>query len=752
MSPGGGPRLLLRRLREIMAEQTSAQMRLNKLVSVIASNMVAEVCSIYLRRAGKVLELFATEGLRPDAVHKTRLKEGEGLVGMVSETAEAVNLSDAPADPHFSYRPETGEDPFKAFLGVPIVRGGQVFGVLTVQNKAERVYAEEEVEALQTVAMVLAEVVAQGGFFNVAELDEPELRIDRPRKFVGEGLSEGVAVGRVALHEPRVKVERMIADNPVVELKRLEAAIGGLRESVDKMLDSSELDLTGEGREVIETYRLFAYDQGWRQRMRDAVRTGLTAEAAVERVQDETRLRVQRLGDPILRERAHDFDDLARRLLRHLTGEEASAQSLPQNAVLVARGMGPAELLDYGRDKLAALVLEEAASTSHVAIVARSMGLPMVSSLEGIADNARAGDTIAVDGEMGEVHLRPAGEIMKAFEDKRALRVQAQARFAAVRDLPAVTRDGVAIKLMMNAGLEFDMPQLALSGADGIGLFRTELQFMIGETMPRLADQAAFYKKILDAAGDKAVVFRTLDLGGDKVLPYARWEREENPALGWRAIRIALDRPALLRYQVRALLTASAGRTLRILLPMVSDVDEFNRGRALVDRELERARLLNLVRPTQVLVGAMLEVPALAFMLPQLMRSADFVSIGSNDLLSLAFAVDRTNPRVAKRYDNLNPASLTLIRLIVNSAAENSGDLSLCGEMAGRPLDAMALLGLGIRTLSMQPGQIGPIKMMIRSMHLGEVAAFVDRLCNRTDHSLRTRLFAFAAERGIVLK
>jgi phosphotransferase system enzyme I (PtsP) len=751
MPTAGGPRLLLRRLREIMAEQTSAQMRLDKLVTVIASNMVAEVCSIYLRRAGKVLELFATEGLRREAVHATRLKEGEGLVGLVAETAEAVNLSDAPADPHFSYRPETGEDPFKSFLGVPIVRGGQVFGVLTVQNKAERGYAEEEVEALQTVAMVLAEVVAQGGFFNIAELDEPELRIDRPRKFVGEGLSEGVAVGRVVLHEPRVRVERMIADNPDEELKRLEAAIGSLRESVDEMLVSSELDLTGEGREVIEAYRLFAYDQGWRQRMRDAVHTGLTAEAAVERVQDETRLRVQRMGDPILRERAHDFDDLARRLLRHLTGD-GGVEALPQNAVLLARNMGPAELLDYSRDHLLALVLEDAAATSHVTIVARSMGLPLVSAVEGIADAARAGNAIVVDGETGEVHLRPPPEIVSAFEEKRGLRLQAQARFAAVRDLPAITRDGVAIRLMINAGLELDMPHLTESGADGIGLFRTELQFMIGETMPRLADQSRFYKAILDAAGDRPVVFRTLDLGGDKVLPYARWEREENPALGWRAIRIALDRPVLLRYQVRALLVASAGKTLRILLPMVSDVDEFNRGRALIDRELERARLLHLTRPTQVLVGAMLEVPALAFMLPQLMRSADFVSIGSNDLLSLAFAVDRTNPRVARRYDNLNPASLTLIRLIVQSAAENSGDLSLCGEMAGRPLDAMALLGLGLRTLSMQPGQVGPIKMMIRSLNLGEVSAFVDRLCGRTDHSLRTRLSAFAAERGIVLK
>jgi phosphotransferase system, enzyme I, PtsP len=747
----GGPRLLLRRLREIMAEQTSAQTRLDKLVTVIATNMVAEVCSIYLRRAGKALELFATEGLNRAAVHNTRLKEGEGLVGLVAETAEPVNLSDAPADPHFSYRPETGEDPYKSFLGVPIVRGGQVFGVLTVQNRAAVLYAEEEVEALQTVSMVLAEVVAQGGLFNISELDEPELRIDRPRIFHGEGLSEGVAVGRVVLHEPRVKVERMIADNPADELTRLEDAIGSLRDSVDEMLESSELDLTGEGREVIEAYRLFAHDQGWRTRMRDAIRTGLTAEAAVERVQDEMRVRVQRLDDPVLRERLHDLDDLARRLLRHLTGESV-AQELPMNAVIVARAMGPAELLDYGRERLVGLVLEDAASTSHVAIVARSMGLPLIGSAEGITDSARVGDTIVVDGESGEAHLRPQTEIVAAFEAKRTLREHAQARFAALRDLPAVTKDGVLIKLMMNAGLQLDMPHLAESGADGIGLFRTELQFMIGETMPRLSDQAAFYRSIIEAAGDKPVVFRTLDLGGDKVLPYARWEREENPALGWRAIRIALDRPALLRYQVRALLMAAAGRTLRILLPMVSNVDEFNRARALVDREIERARLVGMDRPRQVLVGAMLEVPSLAFMLPQLMRNADFVSIGSNDLLSFAFAVDRTNPRVSRRYDNLNPAALTLIRLIVNSSAEAHGELSLCGEMAGRPLDAMALLGLGLRTLSMQPAYIGPIKLMIRSMDLGEVAPFVDKLCGRTDHSLRTRLTAFAAERGIVLK
>ena len=747
----GGPRILLRRLREIMAEPASAQMRLDKLVMVIAANMVAEVCSIYLRRAGDALELFATEGLNPQAVHRTRMKPGEGLVGAVAESAEPINLSNAQEHPRFAYRPETGEDPYRSFLGVPIVRGGQVYGVLTVQNRTARQYDEEEVEALQTVAMVLAEVVAYGALFDIAELDEPELRADRPRAFRGEGLSDGVAVGYVVLHEPRVRVDRMIADDMQAELDRLDDALGSLRSSVDEMLDSSELDLTGESREVIEAYRLFAQDQGWQQRLRDAVKTGLTADAAVERVQDELRLRVARAGDPFLRERLHDLEDLARRLQRHLSGGEG-AGVLPRDAVLVARAMGPAELLDYGRDGVVALVLEDAALTSHVTIVARALQIPVIGNVKGITDAARAGDVIAVDGETGETHLRPPAEIVRTFEARKALIAQRVAQIAAVRDLPAVTKDGVHINLMMNAGLLLDMPHLEASGADGIGLFRTELNFMIGQTMPRLADQIAFYKQIIEAAGDKPVVFRTLDLGGDKILPYGRWEREENPALGWRAIRIALDRPALLRYQIRALLSASSGRTLRLLLPMVSDVSEFNAARALVDRELERARLLGMPQPKQTLVGAMVEVPALMFMLPQILRSADFVSIGSNDLFQFIFAVDRTNPRVARRYDMLSPASLTLVRQIVKSAAEAGGDVSLCGEMAGRPLEAMALIGLGLRTLSMQPTNIGPVKMMVRSMDTAEVSQFVEKLCSRTDHSLRTRLSAFAAERGIVIK
>jgi len=463
------------------------------------------------------------------------------------------------------------------------------------------------------------------------------------------------------------------------------------------------------------------------------------------------RVRVNRVGDVYLRDRLHDLEDLARRLQRHLGGGRA-VQEIPRNAILVARSMGPAELLDYGRDRLQAVVLEEAATTAHVAIVARALGLPLVGNVEGIVDAARSGDFAVLDGESGEIQLRPMPEVISAFEGRRALRAQRAAQLAAVRDLPAVTKDGVRVSLLMNAGLLLDMPHLAESGADGVGLFRTELQFMIGEAMPRLADQIGFYRAVIDAAGERPITFRTLDLGGDKILPYGRWEREENPALGWRAIRIALDRPALLRYQVRALLAASAGKTLRLLLPMVSDVAEFNQARALVDRERERARLLSLPVPRQVLVGAMLEVPALMFMLPQILRSADFVSIGSNDLFQFVFAVDRTNPRVSRRYDALSPAALTLIRQIVQHAGEAGGDVSLCGEMAGRPLEAMALIGLGLRSLSMQPANIGPVKMMIRTLDCREISEFVDRLCGRTDHSLRSRLAAYAAERGIAIK
>jgi phosphotransferase system enzyme I (PtsP) len=746
----------LRRLREIMAERISAQARLDKLVSVIAANMVAEVCSVYLRRAGRELELFATEGLNRSAIHKTRLKLGEGLVGLVADTASPLNLTNAPEHPNFAYRPETGEDPFRSFLGVPIVRGERVFGVLTVQNRTARQYDEEEEEALLTIAMVLAEVVAQGALIDLSELDEGGLSFTRPAVFRGDALAEGLAIGTAYLHEPRVKIESLIADNPVAELARLDEALTGLRQGVDAMLESSELDLSGETREVIEAYRLFAHDQGWSHRLREAVRAGLTAEAAVERVQDETRARFSRTDDAYLRERLHDFDDLARRLLRHLSGDEDAANgvALPPNAVVFARSMGPADLLDYARDKICGLVVEEATSTSHIAIVARAMGIPLIGGMVGITDLTRTGDAVIADSQSGEVHLRPSAEIVRVFDAKRGLRAQQVAHYAAVRDEAAITKDGIRIALNINAGLLIDLPHLAESGSDGIGLFRTELQFLIGTTMPRLSDQIAFYKEVYEAADGKPVIFRTLDLGGDKVPNYARRVREENPALGWRAIRIALDRPALLRYQVRALISAANGRPLRLMLPMVSEAAEFEAAKLLIDREVHRAAKRGSPVPSKLEIGAMVEVPSLLFELHQILGCADFLSVGSNDLLQFVFAADRTNPTVARRYDTLSPAVLNLIRRIVLAGADMAPrrTISVCGEMAGRPLEAMALVGLGITSLSMQASMIAPVKLMIRSLDTRPLRGVLEQLCTINESSARAKLADFAKQERVVIE
>src|ERR1700742_234353 len=583
----GGPRVLLRRLREVMAEPVSAQERLDKIVVLIAANMVAEVCSVYVLRVDGTLELYATEGLNRDAVHNTVMRSDEGLVGLVASEANAINLSNAQAHPAFSFRPETGEEIYHSFLGVPILRAGNTLGVLVVQNRARRTYSEEEVEALQTTAMVLAEMIASGELSALAPPGaEPAAR--RSVHFKGEPLSEGIALGHVVLHEPRVVVTNFIADDVPKELEHLRGAVDTLRSSLDEMLDHGDVVEAGEHRDVLEAYRMFAYDRGWQHRLTEAVMTGLTAEAAVERVQSDTRARMLRATDPYLRERLHDLDELANRLMHQLLGQDygPGRDRLPDNAVIVARSMGPAALLDYDRKRLRGLVLEEGGPNSHVAIVARALGIPAVGEIANATGIADPGDAIIVDGSTGDVHVRPSPDMEAAYIERVRLRARRQLQYLALRDKPCVTKDGVPITLMINAGLAVDLPHIEETGAAGIGLFRTELQFMVAATFPRTAEQFSLYRTVLDAAGDKPVSFRTLDIGGDKVLPYMRNIEEENPALGWRAIRLGLDRPGLLRSQIRALLRAGGGRDLRIMFPMIATVEEFDKAKELVEMEL----------------------------------------------------------------------------------------------------------------------------------------------------------------------
>jgi phosphotransferase system enzyme I (PtsP) len=635
---------------------------------------------------------------------------------------------------------------------VPILRGGRVLGVLAVQNRSFREYDEEEIEALQTIAMVLAELAASDSLFGPPEVALETVAL-LPERLEGLKLNEGLAMGRVVMHQPRVTIRQMVAEDPARERGRLEAAVERMHSAIDALLARADLGHAGEHREILETYRMFAEDRGWLGRIGEAINAGLTAEAAVQRVQDDTRARMQQVSDPYLRERLSDLEDLGNRLLRHLTGDRTAAQAgaLPDDVVLVARSMGPAELLDYDRRRLRAIVLEEGSPTAHVAIVARALGIPMVGRVKDIQARAAPDERIIVDGENAIVVLRPSEEVRDAFQAAMRARAARQAKYVALRDLPAVSRDGVQAELMINAGLLIDLDHLAPTGAVGIGLYRTEIPFMVRSAFPDVASQVDFYREIYTRAGDAPVVFRTLDVGGDKRLPYLEMADDENPAMGWRAIRIALDRPMMLRQQVRALLLASAGRPLDVMFPMIADVAEFAAARALVDRELDRLAARGLARPAAVRVGTMLEVPSLVWQLPALLERADFVSVGSNDLMQFLFACDRGSTRLAGRYDVLSPAALCFLAGIADAAAARGVPLTLCGEMAGRPLEALALLALGFRRLSMAPNSVGPVKDMLRSADIGAVAAYLRSLLHLPDRSLRGRLAAFARDRGIAL-
>ena len=745
----GAPRQLLRRLREVMAERESAQIRLDKVVVLIASNMVAEVCSLYLQRRDGSFELFATEGLNREAVHNTHLKPGEGLVGLIAQQAEPLQFPDAQHHPAFSYRPETGEEIYHSFVGVPILRGGHTIGVLTVQNRTKRQYSDEEVEALQTTAMVLAEMIASGGL--VSDVVSAETRRDLAMRFGGLPISEGVALGHVVLHEPRIVVTRLIAEDIELERRRLAQAIEDLTGSIDNMMERGDLARAGEHREVLEAFRMFAHDHGWRRRLDEALITGLTAEAAVQRVRNDTRARMLRMPDQHSRDRLHDIDDLSNRLLRLLSGGVGTAAtgSLPQDAIVIARTMGPAELLDYDRQRLRGLVLEEGGAASHVAIVARALGIAALTQVKGVLESVEPGDAAIVDAEGGELHVRPTQEVVSAYSDKVRFRARRQAQYAALRTVPSVTLDGERVALNINAGLLFDLPHLDQSGADGIGLFRTELQFMISATFPRLEQQTRLYKAILDAAGDRPVVFRSLDVGGDKVLPYFRAAQEENPAIGWRAIRMALDRPALFRTQIRALLqgrgrpraqdhAADDRRCVGIRRGARADRSRSHDPQAAWPARAEEADGRGHDRGAGAALAARRVLPL-----------ADFASVGSNDLMQFLFAADRGNMRVSERFDALNPAGLKALKLIADAAKRHEVPLTLCGEMAGRPLEAMTLIGLGFRSISMAPASVGPVKAMVLSLDAGNLARRLDELLETKDTSLREDLKRFAAEQGV---
>ncbi len=732
-------RKLLRRLRDTLAISGGGQDRLDRITHIIADSMGTEVCSIYLFRDPETLELCATEGLNPEAVHKTRMKLGEGLVGRVARTSAAVNTADAPGAKGFRFMPETGEEIYSSFLGVPIQRVGEKLGVLVVQSKTARAYTDDEIYALEVVAMVLAEMTELGAF--TSDNDGMRALHRQPLMFRGATGQEGAAEGNVWLHEPRVVVTNPVADDPVAESERIRAAVGQLRVSVDDLLSVQSLDK--EQKQVLEAYRMFANSRGWLRRMEEDIASGLSAEAAVEKEQSAARARLEQVPDAYLRERLNDLDDLSNRLLRILTGQgQDTGADLPENPVLVARSIGPGELLEYGR-KLRGVVLEEGSVGSHAAIVARALAIPLIIHARRITSEALNGDHILVDGDQGIAHLRPEETVAGAFRDKIAMQAEAQKRYASLRGLPATARCGTTVALHMNAGLMADLPSLEGSGAEGVGLFRTELQFLVRNKMPRRAELAALYTRVMDAANGRRVAFRTLDIGSDKVLPYMKPNDEPNPAMGWRAIRVGLDKPGVLRMQVQALLRAANGRPLTIMFPFITEMAEFQMARSHVLREVHREKSLGHVVPAQMEIGAMMETPSLAYAPQAFFELVDFVSIGGNDLKQFFFAADRENERVRRRYDTLNLSFLGFLEQIVARCAESDTPLSFCGEDAGRPVEALALAALGLRSLSMRPASVGPVKALLRRVDLDDARAVILAARARGDETARPALMDY---------
>jgi phosphotransferase system enzyme I (PtsP) len=739
-------RRLLARLRDLMAGSGTAQDRLDKIVRLIAAEMVAEVCSCYLVRAGDILELFATVGLNPEAVHRTRLRIGEGIVGDIAAHARSLALANAPSHPNFAYRPETAEDPYQSLCGVPLIRNGRVRGVLVIQNRQKRNYVEDEIETLETIAMVVAELVTAGELVSPQEIASSSDSGLLPQRIKGMTLNGGLAMGHAVLHQTRLTLREMMADDPQAELERLLGAVASMHSAIDDLVGNQATG-SGEHIDVLESYRMFARDRGWLGRIREAVLQGLSAEAAVERVQNEMRVRLGQIADPYLRERQHDFDDLTNRLLKHLAGKSTeSGAHLPDDAILVARSLGPAELLDYGGGRLRGLILEEGSAASHVAIVARGLEIPLVARCAGALSLIEPLDPLIIDAASGQVFIRPSEDIVDSYNQSLRLTTERRRLYVEVRDLPSVTRDGEPVGIMINAGLMIELPHLDSTGAEGVGLYRTEIPFMVRADYPDVAQQTELYANVLDLANGRPVSFRTLDIGGDKTLPYFVEYEEENPALGWRAIRIGLDRPAMLRTQLRGMVRAAANRDLRVMFPLIAEVAEFDAARQLLTMELDRARAEGRPQPKDVKVGVMLEVPSLLWQLEALLKNVDFIALGTNDLLQYFFAADRGNPRMGQRYDVLAPGFLAALLSLFERSRAARVPVCVCGEMASRPLEAMALIAVGARTLSLSPQSVGSIKAMVRSVHAGRVRDFILPLVQSRDHSLRDKLKDFARD------
>lgn len=638
-----------------------------------------------------------------------------------------------------------------SMISVPVLRANITIGALVITKSGDDGFDESEAELVETLALSLPDLFSTNAFTEYRNQIIREKGIVVRDALHGVSLNKGYGVGKAVFHRRHRDLVNIFAEN--IELEKSKLAEG--RERMVKYIDTkmAQADSSiGNTAEIMEAYKMFALDKGWYKKISADIDKGYTAEAAVEHVYEDMWNKLSATNDQYLRERLYDLRDVSDRLRAFIAGEEESFQvQADEDIIIIAQTMGPADLMDYSYEHIRGLIIEDCTPTMHVVIVAKALNIPVIAKIHGVLKEIKIGETIAVNGEEAMVYVRPSARLINDYQKKSTGIKKVFAELNKIKDLPTETLDGVKINLAMNYGLDLDYEYIKPTKCSGIGLYRTEITFMSADKMPDVESQERQYKKLFDAMGNKKIIFRSLDVGSDKFLPYWGELKEENPALGWRSIRITLDRRAILKRQIRAMLRAAADKELNVMFPMVSSLQEFLEAKETLMLEYEREKQRKNPTAKKVNVGIMIEVPSVLFQLDELLQQVDFVSVGTNDLYQFVFACDRGNPRLSDRYDVLSAPFLKLMKLIVDKSNQYKVYCSVCGEMAGNPLEAMVLIGLGYRNLSVSGASYAKVKKMIMSMKEEDVEDYVKSLLKSPKNSIRQQLLAYAYDHAIAI-
>jgi phosphotransferase system enzyme I (PtsP) len=776
---------LLERVGALILESEDLKETLESVVGVVADRMRTEVCSLYLLNdQQEELKLWATTGLDRDAIGKVEMRTDEGLTGLVIETMQKVVAEDAPIHPRFKFFPELGEERYHSFLGVPVLERHAPLGVLVVQTLRRRSFTPDEVSLLRTIAGQIASVLVKARLLDSLKLKEREQADSRRRmvdalrrlqaverqgetsalqraenrdpgeRLSGIGAAPGFGIGNAHILHPEVVLSE-ITDEPVEgkeeELQRFESAVSQAIEDVQIQREKMEEILPEATGKIFEAYLLMLQDDTLASRVREFVAEGSSAEYSIRLAIEEFLEVFDQVDDPYLRERALDIRDVGQRLLRILLGIDVSLRVPGKGSVLVARELTLTDLSEIDLLEVRGIALATGGETSHATILAKSLEIPTVVGMEQVLDGVAEGDHVIVDGNAGVVYRLPGPDVVREYERMDRDYKAFNENLGALHDLPATTTDGRTVTLNANVGLVGDVVLANRHGAEGVGLYRTEFPFISFRDFPTEQEQYDIYCKVIRGMEGRSVTVRTLDIGADKYPAFLHTPQEENPFLGWRSIRVSLEMPEFFGQQLRAIMRAGLEGPTRILLPMISSVDEVLQAREIIENT--RADLLREGVPTvpDLPLGIMVEVPSAVYLAPQLAKYADFLSIGTNDLIQYLLAVDRNNRKVAPLYQPLHPAVLGTVSFVVESARAAGIPVSMCGEMAADPMCTLPLLGMGIDELSMEPFFIPVIKKLIRSVSQESATALAEEVLSlRTSRDIKRVVFDSLREQGLI--